>query len=101
MIQKQSFEHVLGSCGTPPSLFTDADGTSQREAVRRWHLNLVLPMARLLETELSAKLDAQVGLKFDGYPLDLAGRASSFQKLVAGGVPVTEALGTAGLLLED
>ena len=98
MIQKQSFEHVLAACGTSSSLFTDADGTSQREAVRRWHLNTVLPLARILETELSEKLDAPVGLKFDNYPLDLAGRAQSFQKLVAGGVPVNEALVTAGLL---
>ena len=46
-LRRDAFEHVLAVCGTPPSLFTDADGTSQREAVRRWHLNLVLPLARL------------------------------------------------------
>ena len=101
MVQKQSFEHVLAACGTSSSLFSDADGTAQREAVRRWHLGTVLPLAKILETELTEKLNAPVGLKFDAYPLDLAGRAASFQKLVAGGVPVNEALGTAGLLLED
>ena len=100
-IRKDTFEAVLAACGTPPSLFTDADGTSQREAVRRWHLNTVLPLARILETELSEKLEAEVGLKFDNYPLDLAGRAQSFQKLVAGGVAVNAALVTAGLLSND
>ena len=97
-IRKDTFEAVLASCGTPPSLFLDADGTSQREGLRRWHLGTVLPLARLLEAELSAKLETAVTLKFDNYPLDLAGRAQAFQKLVAGGVSPVEALQMSGLL---
>ena len=100
-IRRDSFAHVLASTGTPPSLFVDADGTAQREAVRRWHLGTVLPLARILESELTVKLEAAVRLQFDAYPLDLAGRAQAFQKLVAGGVDVTEALATAGLLTDD
>ena len=100
-IRRDSFAHVLASTGTPPSLFVDADGTAQREAVRRWHLGTVLPLARILESELTVKLEAAVRLQFDAYPLDLAGRAMAFQKLVAGGVSVTEALATAGLLADD
>ena len=84
--------------GTPPSLFTDADGTAQREAVRRWPLNLVIPVARILETELRGKLEADVGLKFDSYPLDLAGRAQAFQKMVAAGMDPAKAAGLAGLM---
>ena len=98
-IRNDAFGAVLGATGTPPSLFTDgADGTAQREAVRRWHLGTVLPLARILEAELTEKLEAGVSLTFDAYPLDLAGRAQAFQKLVAGGVPVQKALGTSGLL---
>ena len=100
-IRRDTFEAVLAATGTPPSLFVDADGTSQREAVRRWHLGTVLPLAKILEAELTAKLEADVRLRFDAYPKDLAGRASAFQKLVAGGVSVTEALATAGLLSDD
>lgn len=100
-IQEAAFSAVLAATGTPPSLFVDADGTSQREAVRRWHLGTVLPLARILEAELAAKLEGDVRLRFDAYPLDLAGRAQAFQKLVAGGVPVSEALTTAGLLADD
>ena len=100
-IRKDAFDAVLAACGTPPSLFLDSDGTSQREAGRRWHLNLVLPTARLVEHELTAKLETPVRLKFDNYALDLAGRAQAFQKLVAGGVSVTEALATSGLLSDD
>ena len=70
-LRRDAFEHVLAACGTPPSLFTDSDGTAQREAVRRWHMNLVLPIARLVEHELSAKLETPVELKFDAYPKDM------------------------------
>ena len=97
-VRSDAFGAVLGATGTPPSLYMDADGTAQREAVRRWHLGTVLPLARILEVELSAKLEAETRLRFDAYPLDLAGRAQAFQKLVAGGVGVNEALATSGLL---
>ena len=46
-IRKDAFEAVLAACGTPPSLFLDADGTAQREAVRRWHLGTWAPCYRL------------------------------------------------------
>ena len=64
-------------------------------------MNVVLPMAHMLETELSEKLEAPIRLEFDNYPLDLAGRAQAFQKLVAGGIGVTEALATSGLIAAD
>ena len=51
-----------------------------------------------MQTELSEKLETDISLTFDNYPLDLAGRAQAFQKLVAGGVGVNEALATSGLL---
>ena len=101
MIRRDTFEAVLAATGTPPSLFIDADGTSQREAVRRWHMGTVEPLARLLQDELSEKLEGECRLVFDGYPKDLQARASTFQKLVAGGVPVNEALATSGLLGDE
>ena len=100
-LRSDAFQSVLAATGTPPSLFTDSDGTAQREAVRRWHMNVVLPMAHMLEIELSEKLEAPIRLEFDNYPLDLAGRAQAFQKLVAGGIGVTEALVTSGLVAGD
>ena len=100
-IRKDSFEAVLASCGTPPSLFVDSDGTSQREAVRRWHLNLVLPMARLLEHELTAKLETPIELKFDTYALDMVSRATVVAKLAQAGVPMATALDAVGLADDD
>ena len=84
-----------------PSLFNDADGTSKREALRQWHMGVVRPLARMLSAELTEKFNTAITLKFDNYPLDLIGRAQAFQKLVAGGVAVNEALATSGLLADD
>ena len=91
-IRRDAFEAVLAACGTPPSLFVDSDGTSQREAVRRWHLNTVLPLARLVEHELSMKLETPVTLKFDSYALDMVSRATVVAKLAQAGVPMATAL---------
>ncbi|MCY4500153.1 MAG: hypothetical protein OXE57_01125 [Alphaproteobacteria bacterium] len=100
-LARDGFMRTLAACGTPPDLFAPADGTAQREAVRRWHLGTVMPLARLLEDELSRKLEAKIGLRFDAYPLDLAGRAQSFQKFVAGGMDVDRALALTGLLADE
>ena len=96
-----AFNRVLAASGCSPALFDDSDGTSKREALRQWHLGVVMPLARQLEYELTAKLETTVRLRFDLYNVDLAGRAQAFQKLVAGGVAVNEALATSGLLASD
>ena len=99
-IRAGAFNAVLAACGTPPALFDDSDGTSQRESFRRYLTTVVQPLSRLLERELADKLDApDVGLSFEGlYAHDLQGRATAFQKLIAGGLPVQEALVTSGLI---
>ena len=94
------FSRMLAACGCSPALFDDSDGTAKREALRQWHLGTVQPLARLLESELETKLKTRVRLNFDLYNVDLAGRAQAFQKLVAGGVTVNEALATSGLLVD-
>ena len=96
-----SFARSLAAAGCSPALWDAADGTSKREAFRQWHLGTVQPLARLLEFEATEKLETDVRLRFDLYNTDLAGRAMAFQKLVAGGVAVNEALITAGLLADD
>ena len=95
-ISNDSFAWMLVACGCSPALFDDSDGTAKRKALWQWHLGTVQPLARILETELTAKLEVPVKLNFD-----LAGRAQAFKKLVAGGVPVNEALETSELLSED
>ena len=96
-----AFNRVLAASGCSPALFDSSDGTAKREALRQWHLGVVMPLARQIEHELTAKLDTDVRLRFDLYNVDLPGRAAAFQRLVAGGVSVTDALITAGLLTDE
>ena len=97
----QAFQRMLAACGVPPSMFTPSAGTDQREALRRWHMNVVLPMARILEDELRRRLEVDVRLKFDPYALDLAGRAAAFQKFVSQGMPIDRALAVTGLVAPE
>ena len=99
-LARDSFMRTLAATGTPPSLFIDSDGTSQREGLRRWHLGTVLPMARLLEHELSMRLEAPIKLRFDGYAKDMVSRAQVFAKLIAAaeGMTVEKALAISGLM---
>lgn len=99
---RDGFSRTIAACGCPPSLFDPrADGTSQREALRRWHLSTVRPIAGMIARELSARLDTPVRFEFDSYPLDLSGRASSFKQLVANGIEIERALRLTGLLADD
>ena len=96
-----AFSRMVAACGASVSLFSDADGTAQREAWRRWHLSTVAPLAKLLAHELTMRLETPVALRLDKYPTDLAGRASAFKALVTGGMDVAGAAAVSGLLIDD
>ena len=92
------YERMLSACGCPPSLFMgNAQGTAQREGLRRWHQSTVLPVAKLLTHELSARLEAPVSFNFDSYAMDMQARATTVAKLVAAGVDLGTATAAVGL----
>ena len=107
-------ENVKGFLATPdnasksPALilmhdFGGLDEEMRRRArafVRRWHLNTVLPLARLVEHELTEKLEAEVKLTFDTYALDMVSRSQVVAKLTAAGVALPVALAAVGLETE-
>ena len=81
-VAQASFNRFLAAAGVPPGLFAEgADGTAMRESLRQWHMGVVRPMARALESELTEKFGVAVTLKFDGYPMDMVSRAQVFAKL--------------------
>ena len=82
-LAESAFARSLAAAGCSPSLFNDADGTSKREALRQWHMGVVRPLARMLESELSEKFGVPITLKFDNYPMDMVSRAQVFSKLAA------------------
>lgn len=98
-LSDQAFSRMLAACGCSAAMFDDSDGTAKREALRQWHLGTVRPLAGMLEYELTRRLAAPVKLKFDNYPVDLAGRAQSFRQLVSQGVEIERALAITGLLM--
>ena len=90
---------VLAACQVPAGLFTDADGTSQREAWRRWAMGPLAGLAATVEAEFAAKLDQPVRLDFSGlWAHDLAGRASSFKAMVTAGMDPAKAAALSGLM---
>ena len=90
---------VLAACGCSPSLFGESDGTSAREAFRQFVHATVGAVARLVEAELSDKLDVEVRLDFsDLRAADVAGRARAFKALVGGGMDLDKAVALSGLL---
>ena len=96
-LSDKAFSRMLAAFGCPPSIFLDSDGTAQREGLRRWHLTTVKPMARLIESELTRKLESTIKLKFDSYPLDMVSRSTVVMKLTQAGVPINVAMAAVGL----
>ena len=94
---------VATCCGIPAALIhQDADGTAQREAYRRFVMTSVQPIADMIAETASAALETDVKFDFSGlWAHDLQGRASAFQKLVAGGMDVAEAVAVAGLMVGE
>ncbi len=93
---------VYAACGVPPSLVTlPADGTGQREAWRRFLHGSVAPVARIVQGELRAKLDApNLALDFTAlHASDLTGRARAFRSLAGtdAKIPEVDARRLAGL----
>ena len=82
---RQAVEVTIAACtGIPPVLIQSVgDGTAQRESYRRWLHASVQPLARLVEQELSEKLEDDVVLSFRSLQAaDTAGRARAWRSLV-------------------
>ena len=93
---------IFSACGVPPELAAVAQGTASREAWRRFLHGTIQPVSRLLETELSEKLELPVTLNFDSLMAsDISGRARAFQSMVGGGMDLEKAATLAGLLIDD
>ena len=103
-LRSDAGQSILAACGCPPGLFT-TDGSAQgsREAWRRFIFGSVEPLARLVEEELTRKLESPVSLSFSGlFAADIFQRANAFSKMVQSGMDATKAAGISGLaVLEE
>ena len=90
---------VFGACGIPSELASNGEGTSAREAWRRFLHGTIQPIADQIAVECSAKLGTEITISFDRlFASDLSGRARAFQSMVGGGMSMDKAAGLAGLL---
>ena len=90
---------VYAACGIPLSIVQQSEGTGQREGFRRFLHATIMPLAKIVSEELSAKFETPISLSFDAlFASDLSGRARAFQSLVNGGMDVTKAAALAGLM---
>jgi len=97
-LRSEAAASVLAACGVPLALVTDADGTAQREAYRRFAMAALEPVAAILARELAEKLDTPVQLDFRAlWAHDMAGRAQAFEKPTSAGVERAPALALAGI----
>ena len=103
-LASETGQRIMEACAVPGALLVaSADGTSQREALRRWVHCHVAPLGRIVAAELSDKL-AVPGLTmgFEAlYGSDIVGRASAFKRLVEGGMAIEKAVALAGLVAAD
>ena len=103
VLHSQACDAILQSCGVPATLLSGrSDGTAMREGWRQLLHGGIRPVARTVADELARKFDVP-GLRMDFealYAHDLAGRAAAFQRLVAGGMDVTDAVAMSGLVAD-
>ena len=101
-LRKESTLSVMSACQVPISLITDADGTSQREAWRRFVMGAIEPLSQRMGEELSRKLELpSLDFKFRSlWASDLIGRTQAFQRLVQSGMGISEAVAAAGIMAE-
>ena len=88
---------VLSIHGVPPGLLSGR-AASSREALRLFFRTTILPLARLIESELARKLSPGIAFQFaDLAAADVTGAARAFGTLTKGGMAVDEAKRLAGL----
>ena len=99
-VRSDVFQNVAAACNVPGVLLDPrAEGTSQREGLRRFAHLALEPLGALVAEELAAKLD-RPGLVLDFAPLmasDLAGKARAIKGLVEAGLELPAAAAVAGL----
>ena len=98
-LRGEVFDSLLASCGVPPALWTQSDGTAQRESLRRFVHVALSPTAKIVEAGLQVAL-GEPTLRLDLSPLasaDLTGKSRAIKQLVDAGVELAEALEIVGL----
>ena len=72
---------IMAACGVNPSLFSAEGGSAGREAYRQLLFGTVAPLGKMVEAELTEKLETPVKLDWSELRAsDIAGRAGRFNR---------------------
>ena len=101
-LYKEINRMVMVACGLPTELLDErTEGTSNREAWRRFLHSTLQPLARIIQAQA---LEAGLSVEFSFESLfasDIAGRARAFGSLVQSGMDVEDAAILTGLIQDD
>ena len=90
---------VWAACGYNPAIFESGQAASLREA-NRLALGVVAALGKKVEAELRLKLDMGIGLSWGEIrSTDIQTRTRSVGQLVTAGLPLADAMKTAGLTM--
>ena len=92
---------VYAACGVPPVLFAGAGAAAGlREAYREFLFATIAPIGRIVQEELTAKLDGDIRLDWTELRAsDIASRARAFQGMVGAGMDLARAAALSGLMV--
>ena len=96
-LRTEAAASVLSACGVSPVLFSTSGAAPLREALRLFVHTSVKPLAKILEAEITHKLDTDVSLDFKMLAAsDVTGKARALAGLVKSGVSLDDAKEMAG-----
>ncbi len=98
-LASQASREIMAACGVSPALFDATAAAASREAYRQLLHNTIAPLGKIVASEVSAKLEADI--RFDWIELragDIVGRARAFQSMVGAGMDTSKPTGLAGLM---
>lgn len=98
MLADTATREILGACGISPALFDPKAAAAAREAYRQMLFSVIAPLGKIVEAELSKKLETAVKLTWaELRAADIQGRARAFQSLTGAGMEAAQATTLAGL----
>ena len=96
-LRRDAANDVLAALGVPAALMSGA-GAASREAWRHTIVTVLVPLARLVSSELTLKLERPVNITFPSLAtVDIAARARAYGVLVGAGMEKEKAMMLAGL----
>ena len=99
---KMAFAEVCSACGLSVALWDTSPGTASREAFRQALHSVLIPLGRLVSSELTAKMESDIDLEWTATGAgDISGRARALQSMITAGVDLEKAMALSGLMIAD